>query len=291
VHLNSSKAGFLGSVAGKLCGVKTVFTAHGFFFFENTPFYYKIPYILAEKFASLFRDMVIAVSEKDRENALKYRIIAPAKIVTIYNGLSPINFLPREQARSQIGVDDSQFVIGNIAQHYYRKGLDVLLRGVAALPDDIRKTLKLVLIGGGPETASLKALANELGLSQSVQFLGHLPNANRLLKAFDLFVLSSRVEGFPFALLEALQAGLPIIATDVGGNKEAVGGAGILVKANDQRALTDSMTKLKNDADLRIKLAAAASTESAKYSYEKCIGSTLDAYERITKYHLPIFNN
>lgn len=279
VHLNSSKAGVLGSIAGKLCRKKTLFTAHGFFFLENTPVLYKYAYILAEKFATMFRDHIIAVSQKDTDNAISSGIVQRRNITTVYNGLSHINFLDRDEARKKLGLKD-ELVFANVAQHYHRKGLDTLLESIAALPKSTREKIKLVQIGNGPENSRLHKQIRDLQLSFCVALLGHIPHADRYFKAFDAFILSSRVEGFPFVLLEALQAGLPIIATDVGGNLEAVGKAGVIVPPENPESLSQAINLLIHDADRR-RLAQEARIQSTLFSQDKMFRETHKVYESI----------
>jgi glycosyltransferase involved in cell wall biosynthesis len=243
-HLNSSKAGFLGSIAGKLAGAKVVFTARGFVFNEpHTPLA-KLLFIVLEKFASLFRDQIITVSKADETSALNHKLIDPKKLTTIHNAVPPVNFTERIEARKRLGIPDDKFLIGTIANFYPTKGLDILI----SLWQDSRLrgngNLELIIIGSGPLETELRAQVQKLNLT-NVNFTGQITNASTLLRAIDVFVLPSRKEGFPLVLLEAMQAGLPIIATDVGGNKEALGDAGILIPPGDPNALSESSHKAK----------------------------------------------
>ena len=103
VHLNSSKAGVLGGIAAKLAGKKVIFTAHGMYYFTNTPPLKKWAYTWAEKIAALFWDQIIAVSKQDADLALKHKHCGAKNISVIYNGLPPIIFLSKDHARQQLG--------------------------------------------------------------------------------------------------------------------------------------------------------------------------------------------
>jgi len=279
VHLNSSKAGVLGAVAGKLAGKKVIFTAHGMYYFTNTPWLKRWSYTWAEKFAALFWDRLIAVSRQDAGLAQKYNLLPAKDICTIYNGLPPIAFLPTGQARQQLGTAPEKIILGCVAQFYRRKGLDILIKAAAALPEELKRKTQIVLIGQGPEQANLEKLIRNLGLQETVILKNFQTQASSMLKAFDIFVLPSRYEGFPYALLEAMQAGLPIIATKVGGNAEALGDAGMLVETENIPALAKAIEGLLSDLSQQKQLSQKALEQSKLFSEEKMLAETEKIYE------------
>src|SRR6185369_9967526 len=99
----------------------------------------------------VFRDFIIAVSEADRRTALANRLIAPAKITTIHNGIPPVTFLARDEARSQLKLPEHLFVFGTIANLYKTKGLDVYIEAVSKLAEEIKEKSVFIIIGYGPE--------------------------------------------------------------------------------------------------------------------------------------------
>jgi glycosyltransferase involved in cell wall biosynthesis len=281
VHVNSSKVGFLGSIAGKLCGKKIVFTAHGFVFLETKSVTTRGFYIFSEWFASFFRDRIIAISDEDRRQALKNKIISAKKIVTVHNGLGKIDFLDRTEARKQLSLPEFEFVIGSIANFYQTKALDLLINAFGLLPKDLQQRYCLLIIGGGPEKINLTKLVSSLGLSDRINFAGEKQNAAQFLRAFDIFALASHKEGFPLVLLEAMQAGLPIIATDVGGNKEALGDSAILIPPGDQNALTQALINLISDSNLQAKLSSATQVQSKNFTLDKLFSETNQIYQAL----------
>lgn len=281
VHLNSSKAGFLGSIAGRLAGVKVVFTAHGFFYFKRSAWHIKTAYTILEWCASLFRDFIIAVSEEDRQQALRHHLIKPAKIQTIYNGIPTSQFLNKTQARQALGIDDQTFLLGNIAQLYNRKAIDIFIGAMDLMPGELKEKARTVVIGEGPDRQKLEQLIEQKKLKETFLLPGYKPRAVSLLKAFDVFVLSSRREGFPYVILEAMQAGLPIIATDVGGVKEALGDVGILVGPEDPAGLAEKIEILIHDGALREKLAALSLGRAKIFTLEKMLSETEKVYRKI----------
>ena len=222
VHLNSSKAGFIGALAAKSCGIKKIiYTAHGFVFNEPLPAWKTWLYKKIELFSSKLIDKIICVSDYDRETGIKAGI-NPSKLITIHNGIdfNSMNLLPKDAAIHSLPINQStnKPIIGTIANFYFTKGLDTLIHAMVKI-DAI-----LILIGDGPEKKKLSACAKASADKKlnKIIFLGSIENASQYLKAFDLFVLPSRKEGLPYALLEAAGAGVPTVATKVGGVREII---------------------------------------------------------------------
>jgi glycosyltransferase involved in cell wall biosynthesis len=163
---------------------------------------------------------------------------------TIYNGVPdvPIEPLPRLANGP---------VIGSLGRLSAEKGYDVAVRALAELPG-----ATLVIVGDGPERAALTELAQELGVADRLQIVGWTDEPRRYLSGFDAFVLSSRVEGFPLAPLEAMLAGLPVVAADVGSVGEAVldGETGFLFPAEDAGALAERLRPVLDGPELSSRL-------------------------------------
>lgn len=281
VHLNSSKAGFLGSIAGKLAGKKTVFTAHGFFYFKRAAWYIKIIYTILEWIASKFRDIIIAVSEEDRQQGISHHLLPAARIITIHNGIPIVPFLSKEEAKQKLGLSSDKIILGNIAQLYKRKAIDVLIQAVNLLPQNEQTKIQTVVIGEGPDREIFQKEIDDKKLNHIFLLPGFKPQAVTLLKAFDVFVLSSRREGFPYVLLEAMQAGLPIIATRVGGNAEALEKAGIIVDPEDPQALALAIKTVLNNSDLRQELSKKSANRSTLFSLENMFVKTEKVYKQL----------
>lgn len=281
VHLNSSKAGVLGSFACIWLKTKTVFTAHGFIFNEPLPSWLKAFYLALEKTASDFRDYIITVSNADKNSALYFGLIKESKISTIHNGIGQINFLPRDDAKKQLSLPTYKFIFGTIANFYKTKGLDILIDAVSKLADDIKSKCQFIIIGHGPEFENCKLKIENLGLGKIILTPGNIADAARYLKSFDCFIIPSRKEGFSYTLLEAMQAGLPIIATDVGGNKEAVDNAGVLVPADNAEKLAYAITSIFSSAEERISLSKKALERSKLFTEQKMLEETKKVYEKV----------
>lgn len=155
--------------------------------------------------------------------------------------------------RKEFAIPASCAVVVTVGRLISEKRFDLLLRAAAKLDQGLKDNLRLVIIGKGGEEASLKSLASSLGLDPTVIFAGFREDVNTILPDCDLYVSSSSFATFDLALIEAMRAGLPLIATDAGGNPEVLGnsGAGILVKKENLEELSAALKKLASDAGAR----------------------------------------
>lgn len=248
LHLNSSKAGFLGAIAGRLEKVPCiVFTAHGWSFNEKRPLYQRVAFRIIQGITLLLVDATIAVSKEIQKNAPIQK-----NIKLIYLGISDTIFDDSPRAKEKIktacpGFNLDIFTIGTIGELHSNKGHDVLINALTLLPKD--KKWQMVIIGEGEERARLQSLIAKNSLGEQVFLAGYMNQGATLLKAFDIFTLTSRTEALSYALLEAGQAGLPVVASNVGGIPEVIKNeeTGILVAKENPQALADAITALMLD--------------------------------------------
>jgi glycosyltransferase involved in cell wall biosynthesis len=174
---------------------------------------------------------------------------------TLYipNGIDLARFTPRPAG----ALDPAEgVVIGTVASLRAEKNLSRLVHAFARLPATLGA--RLVIVGGGPERASLEALATGLGLGERVRFAGELADPAALYREFDVFALSSDTEQMPLSVLEAMAAGLPVAATDVGDVRAMLAAEnGACVVDRDEVALAEVLTRLAGDTGLRVALGAA----------------------------------
>lgn len=240
VHLNSSKAGFIGAMSarvynlffGKKYGnIKIIFTAHGWASDEDRPIFEKTAYYILHIFTVLFSNKTIAVSKKTKENMAIFDFVSK-KISVIHNGITEIPLLSKANARTFLDKNSKFKVwIGTISELHKNKGLDIAIKGIAPLLKE-NPNIGFYIIGNGEEKDALVKIAKSLNIASQVIFMGFVENARQYLKAFDIFTLSSRKEGFPYTLIEAGFARVPVIATDVGGIPEIIKNleTGLLIK-------------------------------------------------------------
>ncbi len=289
-HTNSSKMGGLGNLAARIVNLysklqaksyklKIIFTAHGWAFNETwRPLWQK----LAVKFGSwliiLLSHKTLCVSEKTRDQIASWPF-SQNKLAVIKNGIEPFETLPRPEARQLLGASESTLLVGTLAELHPVKGLDVLLEGWAKFIKD--RDAKLIIFGEGDERKNLVELMNIFEIKDSVELKGFVANARQFLTAFDIFVLPSRSENLPYAVLEAGLAGLPVIASRVGGIPEIIetGLSGALIEPENPRELLSTLILLADDKQLMERLGAALKEKIAnEFSLEKMAGETFKTY-------------
>ncbi len=211
-------------------------------------------YLFLERIANWMTDLVIANSEAAREDAMRRERLLPNKIIVIHNGVDPGRFasFPDQDLRDSLGLSKNGPVVGVVSNFIHYKGYKFFLEGWASVVKKFPEGAAL-LIGDGPLRGEFEAMAQGVGLSDSVRFLGMRQDVPALLALMGLLVHPSQEEGFSNAILEAMAAGKPVVATAVGGNPEAVvhGKTGLLVPPRDSEALAKAMLWLlehPNDA-------------------------------------------
>ncbi len=195
------------------------------------------------------------------------------------NGVDVAAFRRREAVRRPEG----PWRVVCVGRLVSQKGQDLLLR---ALPRAraVAGPVSLTLVGGGPDRPDLERLTAELGLGHAVHFAGQVKDVRPALDEADLFVLPSRFEGHPLALLEAMAAGLPIVATAVAGNTDAIrpGEDGLLVRPEDPAALAEAIGALLVDRKRATRLGTAARARVAEqFSAETMVAQTLEVFRAV----------
>ncbi len=268
----------MGALAARSAGVKRiVFTAHGWPFHESrSPLWLLIAW--AGSVATAFlSDAIIAVSAKDRGASP-----TPWKTRLIRNGIPEIAFMPRDAARAEIELRAGRLVpknapwIGVVAELTKNKGVRYLIDAVTRVPSAC-----FIVVGEGELRQELETLSRRRGLEGRVFFVGAMENAARILRAFDVFALPSLKEGLPYAVLEAMVAGLPIVATRVGGVPEEIedGRSGIVVPPRDARALAKALERVIEDPALAGKLGDLARARVAEhFSLKRMVAETERVY-------------
>jgi glycosyltransferase involved in cell wall biosynthesis len=272
VHLHSSKAGLIGRVAARIAGVPAVFTAHGWGFKPGVPFIRRCLVWLSEAVVVPLAARIICVSDYDTQLARRYLPGDPKRFVAIHNGLS---------SDAELAVPDTDDVtIIMTARFQEPKEQKLLLRAFAMLD---RPNAHIVFVGGGDELPMCEALAYELCIAPRVQFLGDRKDVSALLAQSQIFVLLSRYEGFPISLLEAMRAGLPVIASAVGGIPEQVEHCvtGLLTPRGDVQAVASALQILIDNAQLRREMGTAGRQKFLReFTVEQMIVQIRDVYNQ-----------
>jgi glycosyltransferase involved in cell wall biosynthesis len=280
VHTHGYHADVLAGRAARRVGLPVVATVHGFVGGDRKNRFYE----MLQRWALRRFDAVIAVS---RAMAAELRAsgVPDQQLHVVPTAFeADAGLLTRTQARRELGLADDAFQVGWIGRLSPEKGADVMLRALSLLRDD---RVRLSVLGAGPERERLEALASESGIAHRVDWCGVRVGAGRLASAFDAIVLSSRTEGTPIVLLEAMAAATPIVATRVGGIPDVVGDAeALLVAPDDPVAVAAAVQAIRSDDAAAAARAVAARRRLAQdFSAARWLEQIDEVYATAVRVH------
>lgn len=288
VHLNSSKVGGIGALAGRFaCVPKIIFTAHAWAFNEDRSRLSRFAIKILSWVTVLLSHDTIAVSNAIMRSVEPWPFIKN-KIFVIKNGVSEPTFFDREMARRALcnkadaNIPGGAFIIGTIAELHRNKGLRYAIEALSKLVEHGLPVYYMIL-GGGEEEEQLGALIKQLGLQKHVFLLGFTKDAPRFLTAFDAFVLPSITEALGIVILEAGLARLPVVATNVGGIPEVVsdGKTGLLVSPRSPAEIVAALARIIESDTLRQSLGFALRSKVVEeFSCDGALSATMSLYTR-----------
>lgn len=249
VHTHNTATWLYGGIAARIAGVKVcIHTEH------SNLFEHQKGLLWVEKLLSLLTNVVIADSNKVNAHLVECQGIRRDKVSTIYNGIDVEKFQWASEAaniKNVLGISLGDRVVGMVARLEKVKNHACLLRAFRQVLNTI-PNVSLVFVGDGSESSNLKQYARDLNILEKVYFLGTRTDIPEILNILDIFVLSSKSEGLSLSLLEAMAAGKPIVATNVGGNPEIVdsGVTGLLVPDNDHQKMAEGIIGLLRNKEL-----------------------------------------
>jgi glycosyltransferase involved in cell wall biosynthesis len=272
VHTHGYRPDVIDAGVARRLGIPSVTTFHGFTGGEWRNRLYE----RAQRWSARRFDAVVAVSQPIAEQLMTSGV-RHDRLWVVANAHQPRSaLLDREAARQALGLSATAFIVGWVGRISPEKGPDVLLDALGCLDD---RSISASFIGEGPLRQALEAQASERGLASRANWHGLVPDAARYLRAFDAFILSSRTEGTPIALFEAMHAGTPIVATRVGGVPAVLRPAdAILVPAEDPHAIAAAISRLRAEPS---EARARAASARARLDRDYRTGPWLARYETI----------
>jgi glycosyltransferase involved in cell wall biosynthesis len=260
IHAHMFGSNAWGTVLGRLTRVPVVVAHEHTWSFEGEP----LRRLLDRELIGRWCDAFIAVSREDRRRMIEIERVPAERIRVLPNGITPGTPNPDRDLRAELGIGGGP-LIGAVGALRPQKAYDVLIRATVTLrahhPD-----LHVLIVGEGPERARLQALVRELGLGDTVMLLGRRLDVPDILAALDVAVSASRFEGSPLAVIEYMAAGLPIVATAVGGVPDLIedGVHGVLVEPGSPEALVSAIDELLGDRARASALGALARERSRR---------------------------
>lgn len=291
-HVNNLAPWFDVAVASKLANCKCIETFHGV---EENITTLPMPRRLLAKAASLLTASITAVAESAANLLTQLTKIKKNRVTVLPNAVDTDLFCPcpsseiKTELRKSFNLPEKGLLMGCVAALRPVKDHQGLLKAFAKAVSDkevmvSNSDIYLVLVGEGPLEIELKALSQALGVGRQVMFLSRRNDVNKILQALDAFVLNSKTEGMSYAILEAMAAGLPVIATDVGANSELIRHdlEGYLVPQGDTETMARYITLLINNRSRLIEMGKNARKKIIKsYSLKKMISSYKTLYEEV----------
>lgn len=285
LHGHSSKAGALARLGRWSRARRVVYTPHAWY--TQNPSLgaaSRGAYQLIERALAMVTDRIISVSRDEAEHAVALGI-GRRKLVLIENGIetwTPAQVArTRAATRARLGIAADEVVVGFLGRLAPQKAPDVTVRAFRQILDQ-RPATRVVLAGDGPEGESVRALIGELGLTDRVLTLP-VANGPDVIPAFDLFLMTSRYEGFPYVLLEALAAGCAIVTTRVGGVADCVvdGVNGSIVDSLDPDPIARAVLAIVNDSAQLTGMQDRARERAALFSVDRMLDRTADLYRSL----------
>jgi glycosyltransferase involved in cell wall biosynthesis len=285
VHGHSSKGGALARLAGVGTDAVKVYTPHAFV--TLTPGLNPIKRRLfgaAERWLARLGDAVIAVSEDERDHAVELGLPTD-RLFVVPNGIDQPPFPCRNQVRHDLGLPGEALCLGFVGRLVYQKAPDALVRCLGPLAPKY-PWLRLIVVGEGPLEDQARRLATRLGVQGRILWLGERDGC-RIMPAFDVFALSSRYEGLPYVLLEAMSCGLPTVATRVGGVSTLIrdGVHGLIVDGGDLPGFARAVGRLLDDASLRNRMGEASREAACGFTLERMVQGVLGVYRQQISRH------
>lgn len=284
VHTHTSKAGLVGRLAARLARVPVVIhTPHGHVFYGYFgPVITRI-FVWLERWAAGFSDRVISLTAKGAQDHVDFGVAAREKFAVIHSGIDFSSYhaseTSREAVRRELGIPADGLVIGTLGRLTAIKGQDDLVAAFAAVGID---NAWLLLVGDGEERDALLVQARRLGVEDRLVLAGWRQDIYAVLGAMDIFALPSLNEGMGKALVEAMYAGLPCVATRVGGVPELLSdGVGLLVAASAPQELAVALRQLATDPEARRRMGEAGRHRALAYGVEQMVAKIEALYEEV----------
>lgn len=307
IHCNTPTGGILGRLAGKKCKVKkAIYQVHGFHFYKGAPKINWLVYYPVEKWLAHYTDALITINSEDFELAkAKFKLRKNGKVyyvpgVGIDTSQYNLSEKSREEKRRELGLGEDDVALISMGDLIERKNYATAIRSISETNEP---KLQYFICGKGPEEENLKELAESLGVTKQIHFLGFRSDIKELLVAADIFLFTTKQEGLPRSMMEAMASGLPCIASKIRGNTDLLDGieGGFLCETTDTAAYAEKLKLLANDKALRkamgknnIIAIQKFSTETANEELRKVYeaefsGVTFNEYTKSLLDYLPLW--
>lgn len=279
VSCHTSLASFFTRLAVRRRRPVIMNTSHGYLFDDNTSFIKRTILLLAEKLMVRRTDLLMVMNAQDLEIAQRAQLCRGQIIKTNGMGINLEKFIPttpeaKQKIRTTLDIPQDALVLIYVAEFSERKNQSFLIHAMAELSDDVH----LILLGDGKEFDSCQAIAHQRGICERVHFMGHQTDTLPYLQSADVAVSSSRYEGLPFNLMEAMAVGLPLVVSDVKGNQDLVetGENGFTYPYNNPEQFCAHITDILNRD--RVRMGCHSHKKVQQYELDQVLAQIIPYY-------------
>lgn len=255
IHCNTPIGGFVGRICGKKYKVpKIIYTAHGFHFYKGAPLLYNTLIKWIEFFLAHWTDVIITINEEDYQNAKKMKLRKNGKVYKLNGvGIDVDRYknivIDKLVKRNELGLKSNDFICIGLGRLEENKNYSVSIKAISKLNDS---NIHFIICGDGPQRKKLEVLSKKLGVDKQIHFLGFRTDVDELLSMSDCYISTSKREGLPRALMEAMACGLPCIVSKIRGNVDLLenGKGGYVFECMDINDISDKIRNLINNRKL-----------------------------------------
>lgn len=285
VICHTPMGGVVARLAARICGVAPViYMAHGFHFYKGAPLVNMLLYKNMERFLARWTDGLIVINQEDYEAAQKFKLRKNGEVFLL-NGIGVAidrvrkTAIDRKAKRKELGAAEDAFVVLNIGEMIVRKNQKAAIEAIARCENE---HCVLLICGRGEKEKELKELVKKMNLENKVIFCGFRRDINEILRAADVFLFPSFQEGLPVSVMEAMAAGLPVICSDIRGNRDLIDeNGGFLHAPMDVSGMSKCIDLLYKDQGLRKKMGTYNEKRAEKYDLQQILSDMKKIYEDI----------
>lgn len=257
IHCNTPVGGAIGRMAAKnlrRSGTKILYTAHGLHFYRGAPLWNWILYYPIEKWLTKHTDLLITINSEDYQQAQKWADCAVIKMPGVGFGVNHItsdeSVAIRQEVRSKYGIPMDSFVLLSVGELNANKNHKAVIHGMAKIAGE---KPYYIICGEGSLKGTLEKTVEKLGLKKYIIFTGYINNVQEICHAADTFIFPSKREGLPVSMLEAMKVGLPIICSDIRGNRDLVlnQDGGLLIDCKKPEQIAGAISYVMGNPDFR----------------------------------------
>ena len=285
IHCHTPMGGALGRLAAREArnnGTKVIYTAHGFHFYKGAPIISWLVYYPVERWLARYTDILVTINKEDYNRAKKFKKVRVEYVPGV--GIDTDRFenvkTDKEKKRESLGIGNDEFMILSVGELNKNKNHQMIIKAIARLNN---RKVKYVLCGQGPLKNELIKLSQDLKVEKQVRFLGFRDDVSEIYKVADLFVFPSYREGLSLSLMEAMSSGLPVVCSNIRGNKDLIkdGEGGYLINLDNIEGFREAIKKLVDNDSLRKKMGRYNTTLVEKYSIDCIIEKMVDLYTEL----------